>query len=98
MMIKKLMMVVMFLCFQELHTHPKALKGVRGSVGAPMPGEVIDIKVKEGDTVEKGQAVLVLSAMKMEMVVTAPMSGTVRLLAVSPKMKLEGDDLLMEIE
>lgn len=63
-----------------------------------MPGEVIEIKVKEGDTVEKGQPVLVLSAMKMEMVVTAPMSGTVRLLAVTPKMKLEGDDLLMEIE
>ncbi|XP_076442517.1 pyruvate carboxylase, mitochondrial-like isoform X2 [Babylonia areolata] len=83
---------------QELHTHPKALKGVRGSVGAPMPGEVVDVKVKEGDTVEKGQAVLVLSAMKMEMVVNAPMSGTIRLLAVNPKMKLEGDDLLMEIE
>ncbi|KAL8608300.1 hypothetical protein ACOMHN_042167 [Nucella lapillus] len=83
---------------KELHTHPKALKGVRGSVGAPMPGEVIDVKVKEGDSVKKGQAVAVLSAMKMEMVVTAPMSGTVRLLAVQPKMKLEGDDLLMEIE
>lgn len=83
---------------KELHTHPKALKGVRGSVGAPMPGEVVDIKVKEGDTVEKGQAILVMSAMKMEMVVTAPMSGIVKLLAVKPKMKLEGDDLLMEIE
>lgn len=81
-----------------LHTHPKALKGVRGSVGAPMPGEVVDIKVKEGDIVEKGQPILVLSAMKMEMVVTAPLSGKVRLIAVTPKMKLEGDDLLMEIE
>ncbi|XP_070180622.1 pyruvate carboxylase, mitochondrial-like isoform X2 [Littorina saxatilis] len=83
---------------KTISTHPKALKGVRGSVGAPMPGEVVDIKVKEGDTVEKGQAILVLSAMKMEMVVAAPMSGTVKLLAVTPKMKLEGDDLLMEIE
>lgn len=84
--------------FQELHFHPKALKGVRGSVGAPMPGEVIDVKVKEGDKVEKGQPVLVLSAMKMEMVVTAPASGTVRSIAVEKKMKLEGDDLLMDIE
>lgn len=83
---------------KELHFHPKALKGVRGSVGAPMPGEVVDIKVKEGDKVEKGQPVLVLSAMKMEMVVTAPASGTVRSIAVEKKMKLEGDDLLMDIE
>ena len=97
-MLKIHLKLVFIAVLQELHTHPKALKGVRGSVGAPMPGEVVDIKVKEGETVEKGQAVLVLSAMKMEMVVTAPMSGTVRLLAVSPKMKLEGDDLLMEIE
>lgn len=63
-----------------------------------MPGEVIDVKVKEGDAVEKGQPILVISAMKMEMVVTAPLSGRVALIAVTPKMKLEGDDLLMEIE
>lgn len=63
-----------------------------------MPGEVVDIKVKEGDVVKKGQPVLVLSAMKMEMVVTAPVSGKVRLIAVNRGMKLEGDDLLMEIE
>lgn len=63
-----------------------------------MPGEVVDIKVKEGDKVEKGQPVLVLSAMKMEMVVTAPASGMVRSIAVEKKMKLEGDDLLMDIE
>lgn len=83
---------------QELHTYPKAVKGVKGSVGAPMPGEVVDIKVKEGDVVKKGQPILVLSAMKMEMVVTAPVSGKVRLIAVNRGMKLEGDDLLMEIE
>lgn len=83
---------------KEMHVHPKALKGVRGSVGAPMPGTVIDVMVKEGDQVEKGQKLLVLSAMKMEMVVSAPMAGTVKLVAVSKDMKLEGDDLLLEIE
>ena len=45
---------------QELHSHPKALKGVRGSVGAPMPGEVVSVKVIEGDDIVKGQAILVL--------------------------------------
>ncbi|XP_041353439.1 pyruvate carboxylase, mitochondrial-like isoform X2 [Gigantopelta aegis] len=83
---------------KEMHFHPKALKGVKGSVGAPMPGTVVDIKVKEGQTVEKGQPVLVMSAMKMEMLVSAPISGTVVNLAVTKDMKLEGDDLLMEIE
>lgn len=83
---------------QVMHVHPKALKGVRGSVGAPMPGTVIDIKVKEGDEVTKGQPLLVLSAMKMEMVVSAPMAGKIKLIAVTKNMKLEGDDLLVEIE
>ncbi|CAL1527525.1 unnamed protein product [Lymnaea stagnalis] len=83
---------------KEMHVHPKAVKGVLGSVGAPMPGTVIDIKVKEGDEVEKGQALLVLSAMKMEMVVTAPLHGKVKLISVTKNMKLEGDDLLVEIE
>lgn len=83
---------------KEMHVHPKALQGVRGSVGAPMPGTVIDIKVKEGEEVEKGQPLLVLSAMKMEMVVSAPLAGKVKLVAVSKDMKLEGDDLLVEIE
>lgn len=83
---------------KEMHFHPKALKGVHGSVGAPMPGSVVEIKVKVGDKVEKGQAVLVLSAMKMEMVVNAPVSGTVKNILVEKGMKLEGDDLLMDIE
>ena len=81
-----------------MHVHPKAMKGVRGSVGAPMPGTVIDVKVKEGDQVEKGLTLCVLSAMKMEMAVTAPMAGKVSLVAVNKDMKLEGDDLVVEIE
>jgi len=81
-----------------MHFHPKALKGVHGSVGAPMPGTVVEVKVKEGDMVVKGQPVLVLSAMKMEMVVNAPVAGKIKKLLVTKDMKLEGDDLLLDIE
>jgi pyruvate carboxylase len=83
---------------QELHIHPKADKKVKGQVGAPMPGSVIDIRVAVGDRVEKGAALIVLSAMKMEMVVQAPIAGIIKSLDVKPNMKLEGDDLLMTIE
>lgn len=32
--------------FQEMHFHPKARQGVKGSVGSPMPGDVLEVKVK----------------------------------------------------
>lgn len=83
---------------KELHFHPKATKGNKDEVGAPMPGTVIDIRVKEGDHIEKGQPLVVLSAMKMEMVVQSPRAGTVKKLEISNGMKLEGEDLILIIE
>lgn len=63
-----------------------------------MPGQVIDIRVKVGDKVEKGQPLIVLSAMKMEMVVQSPKAGVVKKLEIQEGMKLEGDDLILVIE
>ncbi|KAJ6652168.1 hypothetical protein lerEdw1_013129, partial [Lerista edwardsae] len=83
---------------KEMHFHPKALKDVKGQIGAPMPGKVIDIKVKEGAAIAKGQPLCVLSAMKMETVVNSPLSGTIKKVYVKPDMSLEGDDLILEIE
>ncbi|XP_058054689.1 pyruvate carboxylase, mitochondrial isoform X2 [Anopheles bellator] len=83
---------------KELHIHPKAAKGNKNEVGAPMPGSVIEIKVKVGDHVEKGQPLVVLSAMKMEMVVQSPRAGVVKTLDISNGMKLEGEDLLLTLE
>lgn len=56
------------------------------------------IKVKEGDKVDKGQAIAVLSAMKMEMIVQAPQAGTIKSVAITNGQKLEGDDLICTIE
>ncbi|RNA12573.1 pyruvate mitochondrial-like [Brachionus plicatilis] len=83
---------------KDLKAQPKAVKGRKGSIGAPMPGTVIDVKCKEGDMVNKGDTLVVLSAMKMETVVKSPVSGKIVKLAVQNGQKLEGDDLLVEID
>jgi pyruvate carboxylase len=57
-----------------------------------------DIRVKVGDKVEKGQPLIVLSAMKMEMVVQSPRAGVVKTLNISGGMKLEGEDLILTLE
>ena len=55
-------------------------------------------QVASGDRVEKGQVVAVISAMKMEMAVQAGVSGRVAKVGVAKGDKVEGDDLMMEIE
>lgn len=63
---------------------------------APLPGLVVQVKVKEGDTVRAGQPVLVMEAMKMENVIAAPYNGTVtRVLAKEGDNVAEGDLLLL---
>uniref|UniRef100_A0A8D0APW0 pyruvate carboxylase n=1 Tax=Sander lucioperca TaxID=283035 RepID=A0A8D0APW0_SANLU len=83
---------------KEMKFHPKAQKSIKGQVGAPMPGKVLEIKVEVGSKVEKGQPLCVLSAMKMETVVNSPVAGTVKVVYVTADTSLEGDDLIMEIE
>jgi pyruvate carboxylase subunit B len=58
---------------------PAAKPVVEGgtAIEAPMPGMVIRYEVKEGDSVNEGDVVLILEAMKMENSITAPVSGTV---------------------
>jgi len=55
----------------------KASQAGNISVAAPMPGKILSIKVKEGDSVHSGDVLLVLEAMKMENDIVAPKDGTV---------------------
>jgi len=49
-----------------------------GGLTAPMPGKIISIAVKAGDSVSKGQPLLVMEAMKMEHTISAPADGKVQ--------------------
>jgi 3-methylcrotonyl-CoA carboxylase alpha subunit len=59
-------------------TQYEAAGAGEGSMRSPLPGKIIDLRVKAGDTVSKGQPLLVLEAMKMEHTLTAPADGKVR--------------------
>ncbi len=58
---------------------PKAAPAAAGSikVDAPMPGNILDVKVSNGASVKAGQVLVILEAMKMENEIVAPQDGTV---------------------
>ncbi|OCH91007.1 pyruvate carboxylase [Obba rivulosa] len=68
-----------------------------GSVGAPMSGVVVEIRVKEGAEIKKGDPVCVMSAMKMESAVTAPVSGHIKRVVVHEGDSINQGDLVVEI-
>ncbi len=57
--------------------------GDTGGVASPIAGTVLQVKVKPGDTVTSGQALLVIEAMKMETAISAPKAGTVKAVLVA---------------
>jgi 3-methylcrotonyl-CoA carboxylase alpha subunit len=59
-------------------TQYEAVASGEGSVRSPLPGKIIDLRVKPGDTVSRGQPLLVLEAMKMEHTLAAPADGKVK--------------------
>ena len=69
-----------------------------GSIGSPMPGVIVDVKVKIGDIVAEGEPLVVLSAMKMETVLPAPRSGVVTRVLHNAGDQVDPDDLLLLIE
>lgn len=74
---------------------PKA-SGAQGSVtvSSPMPGKILAIKAEAGTVVTKGQAILILEAMKMENEIVAPSDGTLVSVNVSAGDSVEAGTLL----
>lgn len=64
---------------------------------APMPGQIRAVNVQPGDTVAKGQTLLLLEAMKMEIRIQAPADGTVAKIAVKVGEQVEKEQILIEI-
>jgi biotin carboxyl carrier protein len=68
-----------------------------GELTAPMPGQVRAVNVSAGDAVTKGQTLLVIEAMKMEIRIQAPMDGVVKTLSVKQGQIVEREQVLVEI-
>ena len=65
-------------------------------IKAPMPGMVLNILVQEGDTVKKGDALLVLEAMKMENILKSPTDGVIKKIAAIKGSAVEKNQLLIQ--
>jgi len=75
----------------------KADAALPGHIAAPFSG-VVTVQVEVGDTVEAGQSVATIEAMKMEAAITTSVAGTVVRLAIPKTQQVDGGDLLIEIK
>jgi biotin carboxyl carrier protein len=70
----------------------------RQKVSVPMPGKVIAVLVSEGDSIEKGQGLVIVEAMKMENEVRSPIAGEVKEIKVKTGDAVEGGAVLLIVE
>lgn len=70
----------------------------KSDVKAPMPGLILKFKKKTGDTVELGESLLILEAMKMENDLRSPASGTIKSIHYKEGQTVEKDSIIISIE
>ena len=68
------------------------------SILAPMPGSIVSVQVKAGDSVVKGQTLLVMESMKMETTIGAPRDGVIASVSFEPGQTFDRDALLLSLE
>lgn len=78
-------------------TEEKPVSAEGEKVCAPMPGNILDVKVKVGDTVKSGEVLLILEAMKMENEIMASVDGTVKSVDVQKGASVETGAVLCVI-
>lgn len=69
-----------------------------GEIIAPMGGKIIEVKVQAGDTVNEGDEVVILEAMKMELPIASEVSGTVKEVKCSKGDTVEAEGVLIVVE
>jgi glutaconyl-CoA/methylmalonyl-CoA decarboxylase subunit gamma len=75
----------------------KKEKGAAEPIIAPLPGTIIEIMVKPGDVIKKGQVLLVMEAMKMENKIQSEKDGVVESVRITPGANVLQGDVLIEL-
>lgn len=84
--------------FTEVDRFPMSVhEDEPGSLHAPMPGKVLEVRVAEGDDVAEGDVLVIMEAMKMEHTLRAPFAGTVQSLRAGAGDQVEADQILVVV-
>jgi biotin carboxyl carrier protein len=73
-------------------------KAEKEFIKAPMPGKIIDVLVREGSQVLRGESVVILEAMKMQNEILSPVNGHIIKISARPNTNVMKDDVLVEIK
>lgn len=76
----------------------RTFEALNTDIKAPMPGKVLDVVVNEGDEVKKGDAILILEAMKMENVLKAEGDCVIKKVLVGTQESVEKNQILIELD
>ncbi len=82
---------------QEVSRPSVPTSGGDGVIRSPMPGRIVGVSVSIGDSVTKGQPILILESMKMENTITSPIDGTVSAIHVAASSSVQHGQTLAEI-
>ena len=82
----------------ELVRRNSASRRNDGRIKPPMPGKIVEVRIKEGQEVKEGDVLLVLEAMKMQNDLKSPMAGTVRRIHVQDGANVEASTVLVELD